>query len=387
MLPNKPGEIHPIMFDSIDAENVRKAALKTRGGARPSGLDADGWKRIFTSNHFGEKTNDFCKTFAEVIKTLCTAENQSTSLEAVLANRLIPLDKNPVLRLIAVGEVLRRIAGKVIVSHLKEDVIQSVGSLQVCAGQDAGSESLIHAMQPIYEDQSAEAVLSVDASNAFNSINRNVFLHNVEVICPSIARYVKNCYSVKSRLFIIGSGEIQSMEGTTQGDPAAMVIYAIAIIPLILTLVEIRMQENNHTKTAAYADDLRVAGPIDQIRILWNTLCRLGPKFGYFPEGSKSWIIVRENEEERAEAIFDNTKIKITTDSQRHLGAVIGTANFKQNYMKENINPWIQELRILSKIAWYEPQVAYSCFITSFKHKPTYFMRTIPNIGKELNPF
>ena len=341
MLPNKPEEIHPIKFDSIDAENVRKAALKTRGGARPSGLDADGWKRIFTSNQFGESTNDFCKTFAEVIKKLCTVENQSTSSEAVIANRLIPLDKNPVLRPIGVGEVLRRIAGKVIVSHLKEDIIQSVGSLQVCAGQDAGSESLIHAMRPIYEDQSAEAVLSVDASNAFNSINRNVFLHNVEVICPSIARYVKNRYPVKSRLFIISSGEIQSMEGSTHGDPAAMVIYAISIIPLILMLVEIRMQDNNHTKTAVYADDLRVVGPIDQIRILWNTLCRLGPKFGYFPEGSKSWIIVRENAKERAQTIFDNTKLKIITDGQRHLGAVIGTANFKQNYMKEKINQWI----------------------------------------------
>ena len=56
-------------------------------------------------------------------------------------------------------------------------------------------------------------------------------------------------------------------------------------------LVENRMQDNNHTKTAAYADDLTVAGPIDQIRIWCNTLCRLGPKFGCFPEGSKSWII------------------------------------------------------------------------------------------------
>ena len=241
MLPDKPEEIHPIKFDSIDAENVRKAALKTRGGAGPSGLDADGWKRIFTSNQFEYSTDDLCKTFAEVIKKLCTVENQSISLEAFLANRLIPLDKNPRLRPIGVGEVLRRIAGKVIVSHLKEDVIQSVGSLQVCAGQDAGCESLIHAMRTIYEDQSAEAVLLVDASNAFNSINRNVFLHNVDVICPSVARYVKNCYSVNSRLFIIAGEEIQSMEGTTQGDPAAKVIYAIAIIPLILMLVEIRM--------------------------------------------------------------------------------------------------------------------------------------------------
>ena len=68
MLPDKPEEIHPIKFDSIDAENVRKAALKTRGGAGPSGLDADGWKRIFTSNQFEDSTDDLCKTFAEVIK-------------------------------------------------------------------------------------------------------------------------------------------------------------------------------------------------------------------------------------------------------------------------------------------------------------------------------
>ena len=121
-------------------------------------------------------------------------------------------------------------------------------------------------MRTIYEDQSAEAVLLVDASNAFNSINRNVFLHNVEVICPSIARYVKNCYSVNSRLFIIGGGEIHPIEGTAQGHPAAIVIYAITIIPLVLMLVEFRMQDNNHA-TAAYAEDLTVAWPLDQIRI------------------------------------------------------------------------------------------------------------------------
>ena len=32
-------------------------------------------------------------------------------------------------------------------------------------------------------------------------------------------------------------------------------------------LVEFRMQDNNHAKTAAYAEDLTVAWPLDQIRI------------------------------------------------------------------------------------------------------------------------
>ena len=66
----------------------------------------------------------------------------------------------------------------------------------------------------------------------------------------------------------------------------------------------------------------------------------------------------RENIKECAQTIFNNMKIKITTDGQRHLGAAIGTANFKQNYMKEKISQWIQQLCILSKIACYKPQAA-----------------------------
>ena len=105
----------------------------------------------------------------------------------------------------------------------------------------------------------------VVASNAFNSVNRNTFLHNVEIICPSVARYVKNCYSLCNHLLNTGGGEIQSMEGITQGDPVVMAIYAIAIVPMILMLVEISLQGNYNTFIAAYADYLTAAGPIDQL--------------------------------------------------------------------------------------------------------------------------
>ena len=73
----------------------------------------------------------------------------------------------------------------------------------------------------------------VDASNAFNSINRKAALHNINVSCPSLAQVLINTYRAPVRLFITGSGEISSTEGTTQGDPLAMSIYALAITPLI----------------------------------------------------------------------------------------------------------------------------------------------------------
>ena len=70
------------------------------------------------------------------------------------------------------------------------------------------------------------------------------------IICPPLARYVPNCY-YNSRLFIIGGGEIQSIEGTAQGDATVIAIYAIAIVPLILVLVAEGNQVDNTTKDSS----------------------------------------------------------------------------------------------------------------------------------------
>ena len=69
--------------------------------------------------------------------------------------------------------------------------MSSVGLLQVCAGHEAVCEAAIHAMHTISEDEKIEAVLLVDAANAFNSVNRQVFLHNICIICHPMATYVK----------------------------------------------------------------------------------------------------------------------------------------------------------------------------------------------------
>ena len=49
-------------------------------------------------------------------------------------------------------------------------------------------------MEKIFEEESTEAVLLVDEENAFNLINRNVFLHNISILNPAISPFVRNCY-------------------------------------------------------------------------------------------------------------------------------------------------------------------------------------------------
>ena len=96
---------------------------------------------------------------------------ETHTIEAFLACRLIFLGKNARLRPVGIGEVLRRIAGKVIVLVLKEDVIKCTGMLQVRAGQEVSIEAAFYSMNMIYEDENTGAILLADASNTFNSLN------------------------------------------------------------------------------------------------------------------------------------------------------------------------------------------------------------------------
>ena len=163
-------------------------------------------------------------------------------------------------------------------------------------------------MTDIFHEEDTDALLLVDASNAFNSLNRKALLHNIQYICPPVSTYIRNCYKVPSRLFITGGSEISSMEGTTQGDPLAMPTYAIGITPLLKNL----KREVPSVKEVAFADDLSGGDKLRQLRAWWTALETHGLALGYFPNGAKSWLVVKSEEKAReAELVFEGTGIQI----------------------------------------------------------------------------
>ena len=93
-----------------------------------------------------------------------------------------------------------------------------------------------------------------------------------------------------------------------------------------------------------------------------------------------------ENDLNKAKSSFSDLSIKITTEGQRHLGAALGSESFKEAYVNEKVAKWHKELEKLSIIAKYQPQAAYSAFINGYRHKFTYYVRTIPNIAHLLKP-
>ena len=65
-------------------------------------------------------------------------------------------------------------------------------------------------MREIFQYKDWEAIVLLDASNVFNSLNRQVevVLHNTQYICPHLAKVLLNTYHNPSRLIINNGKEI-----------------------------------------------------------------------------------------------------------------------------------------------------------------------------------
>ena len=377
--------IHPVIFDDIDSTLVQKIALKMKGAAGPSNFDANDWRNMIGSRRYGNSSTDLCIAIANMAKVVAT-ENLTNDnvLSSLLACRLIPLDKNPGLRPIGIGEVLRRIIGKMVVWVLRPDLQEAAGDLQLCVGQEGGCEAGVHAMHAMFEEDRTHGIIQIDANNAFNTINRKVFMHNIRIICPEIGTFVLNCYSRPARLFVMGGIEIQSLEGTTQGAPEAMPVYAESIIPLMDMAADPLNRSEDKVRQSAFADDLAAAGTINELKWWWDIIVKFGPFLGYYPKPEKSWLIVKPQFLEQAKEIFSQSGLKITTEGRRHLGAVVGSAVYKKEYVDQLVDSWIEDLNQLAEIAKVEPHLAYSAYVFGFQHKYTYFMRTLPDIQQLL---
>ena len=176
-------------------------------------------------------------------------------------------------------------------------------SLQLCAGRISGTEAAVHAVRTLFQWEETEAVLLVDASNAFNTLNRQTALHNIQRLCPPLSTIIINTYRDPTELFIDGY-VLYSQEGTTQGDPLAMPMYAIATIPLIKRL----NQSPNQVNQVWCADDATAVGTVAHLREWWDQIVTQGPAYGYHANSSKTWLISKENHLSTAAAIFADTK-------------------------------------------------------------------------------
>ena len=141
--------------------------------------------------------------------------------------------------------------------------------------------------------------------------------------------------------------ELLSQEGTTQGCPLAMAMYALALVPLVKHIQQA-------CKQVWYADDATGCDKLTKMKQWFDVLCEVGPRYGYFPKPEKCILVIKPGKLEEAKRVFRGTKVlvqaegskddgvEINCEGTRHLGAAVGNADFKATYVNSKIKNWIE---------------------------------------------
>ena len=136
-------------------------------------------------------------------------------------------------------------------------------------------------------------------------------------------------------MIVFGNKDILSKEGTTQGDNLGMSFYALGTATLLNRL----LISHPNVKNVCLADDITGAGSLYNLKQWWSTIISEGSKFGYYVNEDKSWVIVKDKKLlSEAIVMFSDTEIKLTAEGKRHLGAAIGSSEFRKKYANEKVN-------------------------------------------------
>ena len=84
--------------------------------------------------------------------------------------------------------------------------------------------------------------------------------------------------------------------------------------------------------------------------------------------------------------MFKDTAVNVTVQGQKHLGAVIGSRKYLEEYVSEKVTNWVSEVTKLAEFALSQPQACYAAYTFGLKHRWTYFLRTLPDIQDLLEP-
>ena len=144
----------------------------------------------------------------------------------------------PDVRPIAVGETLRRLAGKCVCAILKEKVADFFHPLQYGVACQAGAEKVIHQVRDCIEEHWMDdnfVLFKVDMKNAFNLVSRQSILEECTTFYPELLPWVSYCYGSHPLLWH-PLGKVTSECGVQQGDPLGPLLFSLALHKLVSSI-------------------------------------------------------------------------------------------------------------------------------------------------------
>jgi hypothetical protein len=129
----------------ITADLVKDVASRLSGGAGPGGTDAVDLKNWLL--RFGEESELLRTSLARLAEWLANEHPPWVAYRALMACRLVALDKSLGVRPVGIGEVYRRLMAKCVLKAVGHQATDVAGNLNLCAGLPAGIEGAIHGVR------------------------------------------------------------------------------------------------------------------------------------------------------------------------------------------------------------------------------------------------
>ena len=187
--------------------------------------------------------------------------------------RLIALSKGEGrgVRPIAIGTILRKLISLTIAITIKPRLSSFFGPFQCGVGMPGGAENVAHGIRQLLDDDPENVVVSLDLSNAFNTVSRAMFMTQIEQHFPELTSWIWRCYGAKQFLLLKGQEPLLSAAGVQQGDPLGPFLFCLAIHPVLRRIAR-------SVIPMAYMDDIYlVSRNTDKLR---EAIHELGEELG-----------------------------------------------------------------------------------------------------------
>lgn len=252
-----------------------------KNSKRKKAADALGWRMDVIKELNSEAINAICKLCKRIaVDTSFISDNLKPFF---FGARLIPIGKKGGgIRPIAIGTIFHKLISSAIMLNIKEHLPGIFSPVQFGVGIPGGAENIIHGIRNLLGDHPDWALVSLDLTNAFNSVSRNFFINQVYQKFPNILPWVWQCYGQHSHLLIRGADPIPSACGVRQGDPMGPFLFCLAIQPFL-------EEASNQVHSLTYMDDIYFVGSPNKMPDVISTLEPHLSSIGLKINTNKSW--------------------------------------------------------------------------------------------------